>query len=150
VDVLERVRCALPEAGMKLRKETKRIIVHHSGSPRTTRLAEIRRWHVQDRGFDEIGYHFVIEGDGLTLRARDIHYIGAHAAGANEDSIGVSVVGDNTRLEHAWSHGQILSLRQLVATLQDVFGPLVVYGHKDAKGGTTATACPGLDVQTVL
>lgn len=135
---------------MILRKQTQSIIIHHSASPRTTKLAEIRRWHMQDRGFEELGYHFVIEGDGLILRGRDIHYQGAHALGANHDSIGVCVVGDNTRQEHLWGMPQILALRHLVATIQQIFGPLVVCGHRDAKGGETATECPGIDVQTLL
>ncbi len=135
---------------MKLRKETKRIIIHHSASPRDVLLEQIRVWHVKDRGYEDIGYHMVIEGDGRVRRARDIHLQGAHAGGANHDSIGICVVGDNTRADRAWTPPQITSLRELVHQIQAVYGPLVVCGHRDAKGGTTPTECPGIEIQSVL
>ena len=135
---------------MKTRLKTTRIIVHHSASIRSTTPDEIRKWHVEDRGFEEVGYHYIVDGAGTMHRGRDIHRIGAHCLGANDDSIGICVTGDNTKTDaaHLWSGAQIDELRLLIATLQDVFGPLTIHGHRDV--GETATECPGLNVQDVL
>ena len=55
----------------------------------------IRDWHVDERGFDNVGYHFVITNghvsnsdymkciDGSIERGRDIDKSGAHAKGYN-------------------------------------------------------------------
>lgn len=53
---------------------------------------QIHRAHL-NRGFNEIGYHFVILRDGSLQRGRDINKPGAHALRRNEHSIGVSFVG---------------------------------------------------------
>ena len=134
---------------VKVRSRTARIVVHHCASPRSTTLEQITGWH-KARGFETVGYHFFVDGVGVMHRGRDIHKIGAHAKGANEDSIGICLAGDNTQLEHRWTSYQIDELRLLVATLQDVYGPLPIYGHRDVPGGETATTCPGLDIRTVL
>jgi len=135
---------------VRVRKRTKYIIVHHSASPRTTTKAEIEQWH-KKKGWEAIGYHFVVEGDGMVVRSRDVHMVGSHTLGGrNDDSIGVCVVGDNTRLEHVWYIDQIVSLRVLIQEAQRIYGPLAVYGHRDAPGLPEPTLCPGINIQAVL
>lgn len=119
-----------------------RLVIHHSASPRSTTTGTIRSWHLQ-RGFRDIGYHFVIEGDGKVVPGRHPHEMGAHAKGANRDSLGICVVGDNTRAGERWNAVQKKALRGLVASLRSVFGPMPVLRHCDV--GTTATTCPGVD-----
>ena len=53
---------------------------------------DIHRVHV-NRGFDEIGYHFIILRDGSLQLGRDINKVGAHALRRNAHSIGISFVG---------------------------------------------------------
>jgi N-acetyl-anhydromuramyl-L-alanine amidase AmpD len=73
------------------RKRTDRIVFHHSAGARAT-VEEIRQWH-QARGWDDIGYHFVIPPEGPFEVGRDIHLVGIHAPGRNSSSIGVCLVG---------------------------------------------------------
>ena len=77
------------------RDETNRIVFHHSLAS-TSSSAEIKSWHLE-RGFDDIGYHFVIRKNGSVEPGRNIRSIGAHAAGRNRDSIGVCFEGDFRR-----------------------------------------------------
>jgi hypothetical protein len=61
----------------------------------------IKRYHKSVNGWDDIGYHFVIErvGDSLRLvQGRDIRYVGSHCKGQNHRSIGVCVVGKFERV----------------------------------------------------
>ena len=137
---------------MRLRSETKRIIIHHSGGPRRQKIEDIHRYHTakppNGRGYQDIAYHFVIEEDGWIKRGRDVSREGAHDAGENSDSIGICVIGNNLDPLEKWNGAQIEALRELVAVIQRVYGPLVVEGHRDR--GRDATDCPGLDVQSVL
>ena len=49
---------------MGKQSKVSKIYVHHSASPKaSTDTARIRRWHL-DRGWNDIGYHWVIEHDG--------------------------------------------------------------------------------------
>lgn len=137
---------------MRLRKATAKIVVHHSASDRKTTVEEIRRWHMTrpKDPFEDIGYHFCIRDDGGIVAARDIHLVGAHTLGANEDSIGICVIGDNTRADRSWLPEQILSLRQLIHALRLVYGAIPVYGHRDCPGNRTKTECPGVAVRELL
>jgi hypothetical protein len=82
---------------MKNRKQTNRIILHHSLSGFSD-VETIRRWHTLPKpsgnGWEDIGYHYVISRDGKCREGRHRTLIGAHAAGRNTDSIGVCMIGN--------------------------------------------------------
>lgn len=105
------------------------IILHHSAS--TFGDAEtIRGWHL-DRGFDDIGYHFVIGKDGLIEKGRDPEYKGAHckAQGMNHRSLGICLIGDSTKEE--CGQNQIYNLIILVRSLKHFYGDMDIYQHSD-------------------
>jgi N-acetyl-anhydromuramyl-L-alanine amidase AmpD len=122
------------------------MVIHHSASPRNITTQQIRHWHTKGRGWSDIGYHYVIENEGEVVFGRSISRIGAHCRGHNRDSIGVCVVGDNTKTEHQWSMTQIASLQDLVYGIKLVFPKVIVKGHRDLAN----TLCPGVDVQQLL
>lgn len=125
-----------------MKRLVSKIIVHHSATPRSASYEQLERGHIA-RGFEGIGYHLLVMGDGTLRQGRELERIGAHALGANEDSIGICVVGDNTRPEHAWTPAQCQTLRTVLQTLQDALGGTIsVHPHQGQ--GYTATACPGL------
>ena len=70
------------------------IIVHCSATPegRDYTVAQIRQWHLQ-RGFRDIGYHYVIYRDGTIHTGRPVAQAGAHCTGHNAHSIGVCYIG---------------------------------------------------------
>jgi N-acetyl-anhydromuramyl-L-alanine amidase AmpD len=79
------------------RKETNRVVFHHSLSDFGD-VDEIRRWHIE-RGFSDIGYHFVIPKEGHFQAGRKITLVGSHARGMNIDSIGICIIGDLSKTE---------------------------------------------------
>ena len=129
--------------------QVKRLIVHHSASPRETSVDQLREWHIA-RGFDGVGYHRVIDGTGKLHATRQLTVQGAHALGANHDSWGVCVMGDNTREDRKWTEVQIEALARFVDAAAEIVPGLVICGHRDAVGGKTATECPGLDIRALL
>jgi len=71
-----------------------KLVVHHSASNKaTTKKSDIAKWH-KERGFSQIGYHKIIEGNGTIVNGRSENIQGAHAKGVNQGSLGVCVVGD--------------------------------------------------------
>src|SRR5437868_6907630 len=109
---------------VQLTREWRHIVVHHSASP-TGSAAAFDKAH-RDRGWDGLGYHFVIgNGSGSGDGQVEVGYrwakqqAGAHAGNYefNQHGIGICLVGD---FEHSAppSERQMQSLRTLVAFLQ--------------------------------
>ena len=147
-------------------RDIKKIILHCSDS-RGGDNKLIDAWH-KERGFDEIGYHFVIcngypnirnrdgnyypkqDGnyhprlDGLLQPGRSIDKIGAHCLGHNDDSVGICLIGQ-----------RLFSAKQLIETLQDLLVELMcqfdlepkdIYGHYELASNKT---CPNINMDSI-
>lgn len=119
-----------------------RIIVHHTASPDSWTLETIDQSH-RDRGYSGVGYHFVVESSGLIRLGRPVVAVGAHAKGANRDSIGVCLVGAFHTEGAAVPSTQWAAAVSLVRDLMRQWSLTVdqVVGHCETK----ATLCPGFD-----
>ena len=117
-------------------------------SKRTSeKVREIKRWHVQDRGWSDIGYHFLIDRDGTVAKGRDIARDGAHVQGHNKGTIGISLFGGHGSAEtdkfgQHFTPQQDAALRNLIRDLQATYGKVPVTGHNQY----AAKACPGFNV----
>lgn len=120
------------------------IVVHCSATPegRHVTVDEIRAWHRQ-RGWSDIGYHFVVYLDGSVHAGRPVGTIGAHVAGRNRNTIGVCYVGGverdgktpkDTRTP-AQKAALVTVLRRLLGEHR---GIKLISGHHDY----AAKACP--------
>ena len=133
-----------------MRKITE-IIIHCSATPagRHFTIQDLDRWH-RARGFNTIGYHYVIYLDGTIHPGRPVDDIGAHCLGHNAHSIGVCYIGglDADTLEPADTRtpGQRAALRELIAKLQEQYPGATVHGHNEFAD----KACPCFRVQTEL
>ena len=100
-----------------MRKITE-IIIHCSATTegKDFTVEDIDRWHRQ-RGFNGIGYHFVIYRDGSIHAGRSKRQIGAHCKGHNTISIGICYIGGlstNGKPKDTRTAAQKASLRALV------------------------------------
>lgn len=115
--------------------------------PLSTKIAEIRRWHVRDRGWSDIGYHRLIDRDGTRGNGRPIARVGSHVMGHNTGTIGVCLIGgwdssaDDEFLTN-FTIQQCNALKQEIADLRAAYGPLWVKGHNQL----AQKACPGFRV----
>lgn len=123
------------KSSLRCRRKISEIIVHCSAT-RTAQdfcAADVRRWHLE-RGFTDIGYHFLVRLDGTVETGRPLDKIGAHCLGHNRNSIGVCYVGGldmegkpaDTRTE-----AQKDSLLKLLTALRQEYPAAAIHSHRD-------------------
>ena len=80
---------------MKLLTEVKFLVVHCADSKSSMDVTTdtLRQWHVTERGWSDIGYHFFIKFDGSVHRCRREKYQGAHCRAVNDKSIAICIEG---------------------------------------------------------
>lgn len=124
-----------------------KIIVHCADTPegRDVRAEEIRRWH-KAKGWNDIGYHYVIDIDGTIEAGRDIECAGAHTQGQNATSIGICYVGGcdaEMQPKDTRTEAQKQSLILLIKFLKSKYKDAKVFGHRDF----AQKACPCFDAK---
>lgn len=122
------------------------IIVHCSATRegRDYTVADITKWHKQ-RGFNDIGYHYVIYRDGSLHNGRDVNLVGAHCTNHNAHSIGVCYIGgcktDGTSPKDTRTEAQKAALLSLLKDLRKKYPFAKIYSHRDFAN----KACPSFD-----
>jgi len=136
------------------------IVIHCAAVPADWRAGqsveakrdEIRRWHVDQRGWRDIGYHAVIDRDGSIAWGRPVEQAGAHVAGRNSNTLGVCLIGGagsdaNDKFRDHYTAEQERALSQIIADWKARFPTIKrVSGHNEY----AAKACPGFRVQEWL
>lgn len=128
------------------------LIIHCSDTPPTMDIGvkEIRKWHVEDNGWSDIGYHYVIRRNGVVEAGRDLNTIGSHCSGYNKTSIGICLVGGrkDKNNKELFTTEQYDSLEGLVCNLKAAISLKVkVKGHRDFNPAKT---CPNFNVSDWL
>lgn len=130
-------------------REVSKAIIHCTATPegREVSVDTIRQWHL-DRGWSDIGYHYIIALNGRIDIGRPIEQTGAHTSGHNTGSVGISYVGGvdaEMNAKDTRTREQKASLYQLLSTLKLMFPALEVYGHRDF---TDSKECPSFDARS--
>lgn len=121
---------------LKLRSDTKRIVVHHSDADGRLTIYQIHQMHL-NKSWAGIGYHYYIKSDGSVWKGRPENTIGAHVFDYNSESIGICLGGDFTI--DLPTNEQMKSLVELIKDIEIRYGNLEVNKHSDLN----ATQCPG-------
>lgn len=127
------------------------IVIHCSAtSPDMNWTAEdIRLEHLR-RGFDDIGYHYVVCRDGTRETGRPEWMPGAHAYGYNRNSLGICLSGGvdertKKKAQNNFTVFQFDELRfNLLPELTERYPAAEIVGHRDLPG--VKKACPSFDV----
>ncbi|MFV0599265.1 MAG: N-acetylmuramoyl-L-alanine amidase [Bacteroidales bacterium] len=127
-----------------------KIIIHCSATPegRAVTVRDIDKWH-REKGYNGIGYHYVIGLNGEVRKGRDINLIGAHTQGQNYNSIGICYVGGCDKAMKAKdtrTHAQKVALLNLVKELKKQYPKASIHGHNEF----AAKACPSFNVKSWL
>ena len=122
------------------------IVVHHSALPLSDGPRAIQTLHMQDRGYADIGYHFLIDETGLIYEGRSLIVRGAHTGGHNTGTVGVVLLGNFEEAEP--TEPQLASLKRLIRCLADAYAITHLVGHRDFQPGVTL--CPGANLEALL
>lgn len=150
------------------------IIVHHTAdktifTPQTDYAQIVQAYydyHVNTKGWDDIGYNWLIDPNGIIYEGRGNANRGAHFSCMNSQTMGVAMIGNfEAKLPTALA---LKALERLIAweandknidvettgfhqeAQKDLFH---VSGHRDANGAIkscTTTACPGTSLYQYL
>lgn len=121
--------------------DIQKIVLHCSDSPqgRGDTAETIHRWHRQ-RGWDGIGYHYVVLENGEVQAGRPEDWQGAHVAGHNSNSVGICLIGQGD-----YPKEQLDAAVGLIAEIRARHPGASLLGHYELD----AKACPRLDMDEI-
>ncbi|NXN17757.1 PGRP2 amidase, partial [Indicator maculatus] len=104
-------------------------------------MRSVQSFHQDGRGWDDIGYSFVVGSDGYLYEGRGWHWVGAHTKGYNSKGFGLAFLGD---------FSSSLPAADALSLVRDSFLPCAIHtgrllpdyslrGHRQLR----PTACPG-------
>lgn len=118
------------------------LVIHCSDSDYShhDNYGTIRKWHVEENGWSDVGYHFLILKSGEIAQCRPVEKSGAHCKGFNGSSIGICLTG-----KEEFSEAQFKSLKKLVQRLKEKYdlNEYDILGHRDLDDRKT---CPNFNV----
>jgi len=131
------------------------FLVVHCAATRPSQdigVADIRKWHLQ-RGFFDVGYHYVIRRDGTVEVGRPETQPGAHATNFNGRSLAVCLAGGVSEknvnvAEDNFTPQQKAALRALLRRLHAKYPKAEILGHRDLPN--VRKDCPSFDVRAWL
>lgn len=96
-------------------------------------VTDIDRWH-KEKGWQGIGYHYVIYRDGSIHEGRTLDKIGAHCLHHNANTIGICYIGGldkegnpkDTRTKE-----QFEAMHRLVDSIMKIYPGCTVHGHNE-------------------
>lgn len=112
------------------------FVVHYSEGPTDQSVRSIQDFHMDGRGWADIGYNFLVDVDGRIYEGRGWLVVGAHAPDHNTSGIGVCMIGRDgdatadAKRSIRWVYDEAVRRKG---------GGLAKLGHRDVY----ATSCPG-------
>jgi N-acetyl-anhydromuramyl-L-alanine amidase AmpD len=132
-----------------IREKTELIIIHHSATEGGD-VETFRKYHVEVRGWSDIGYHFVIcngkggKGkDGEIQKGRPEARVGSHAKGRNRISVGICLVGKDN-FSSKQKESLIKLIRELCVRYNIKADTNTIQVHHEECPG------PGLDLKEII
>ena len=127
-----------------------RMSIHHTASPDSdggdpaARMRQMQAFHMDSRGWCDIGYHFVVSQSGKLYQGRsDERRPGAHVGNQNAGNIGISFIGNYQSAQPPQT--QLDAASRLMAWIKDTYdipwNRNSIKGHREWPGQTTS--CPG-------
>ncbi|XP_017478583.1 PREDICTED: peptidoglycan-recognition protein LC isoform X3 [Rhagoletis zephyria] len=84
----------------KLKLPVPRVIIAHTASTTCenklqcdARVQSVQAFHMHSNGWSDVGYNFLVGGNGLVYEGRGWYELGAHTKGYNRQSIGIAFIG---------------------------------------------------------
>lgn len=130
----------------KPNRQVNKVFVHCSASdnPDHDNVATMRKWHVEERGWSDVGYHYFIRKDGTLERGRNLEFTPAAQKGHNTGSIAICLHG---LAKTAFTLEQFQTLTELCGLIKVAYdNDITFHGHCEVSSKT----CPVFDYKQVL
>ncbi|MBL8251442.1 MAG: N-acetylmuramoyl-L-alanine amidase [Candidatus Competibacter sp.] len=122
------------------------VVIHHSAMRFDEGPRAIQDAHMRQRGFLDIGYHFVIDGWGRIYEGRSLAVHGAHVREHNAGTLGIVLTGNYEESEPGAA--PLARLKWLIRALMRQYPITHLAGHQDFLPGQTL--CPGKNLEPLL
>lgn len=122
-----------------------RVFIHCSDSDwkHHDDISVIRKWHTEQNGWRDVGYHYFIKKNGEIQKGRDIEITPSSQKGHNRRTISICLHG-----RHKFTNKQFESLRKLCLEINELYqGRVTFHGHREV---TDEKTCPNFDYAEVL
>ena len=122
-----------------------RVFIHCSDSDwkHHDDISVIRKWHVEDNGWNDVGYHYFIKRNGTIQKGRDLEITPSSQQGHNNKTISICLHG-----RERFTKRQFESLKKLCLEMNTLYkGKVTFHGHKEVAREKT---CPNFDYVKVL
>lgn len=135
----------------------KNITIHHTGVPDSdgpdpaVRLRQMQAYHIDTRGWCDIGYHFIVSKSGKIYQGiSSEERSGIHVGNNNYENVGISLIGnfEKQRLIEPQRGATAKILGWVANTYNIPFTRPSVRGHREWKGASTD--CPGKHTLNIL
>ena len=122
-----------------------RIFIHCSDSDwkHHDDISVIKKWHVEENGWNDVGYHYFIKRNGTIQKGRDLEITPSSQQGHNNKTISICLHG-----RERFTKRQFESLRRLCLEINTLYqGKVTFHGHREVADEKT---CPNFDYVKVL
>lgn len=148
---LNRLRRMVASCFYQNYREVRLLVIHCSATryDRDFPVEALRASH-KARGFADIGYHFYVTRDGEIHRCRPLNQIGAHAAGWNDQSVGICYEGgldESLQPTDTRTYAQKCALMDLLRQLRRDYPKAKILGHYQLSP-YIRKACPCFDARS--
>jgi N-acetylmuramoyl-L-alanine amidase-like protein/LysM domain-containing protein len=140
-------------AGMDSDWDYEIVTLHHSGNTGESDPVKIEEKHMTGKGWQDVGYHYIIQPSGDIVEGRHLAFKGSHVDGANTGKIGILITGDFepstfNPFSTTPTAAQMKSAKALIDELKAAFRTVTkIGGHKDYK---KTTVCPGDELYKLI
>ncbi|XP_035204462.1 peptidoglycan-recognition protein SC2-like [Stegodyphus dumicola] len=136
-----------PKSRQIMRTPVEHVFIHHTDGAICDNkdtcsrvMRQTQNFHMDTRKWADIGYSFLVGGDGRIYEGRGWNGVGAHTYNYNSKSIGISFMGNFEKVTP--NRAMLTAARQLIDCGMEkniITRGRQIHGHRDAK----CTSCPG-------
>lgn len=129
---------------LKPHRHINRVFLHCSASDYDHHddISVIKKWHVEENGWSDVGYHFFIKSTGEVQIGRSLERTPAAQKGHNAHTIAICLHGKTK-----FTPEQFRSLRHLCDEINRSYNSITFHGHNEVAPGRE---CPVYNPQAVL
>lgn len=105
-------------------RKIKEIIIHCTATLPSATPQSIKKHHIEKNGWKDVGYHFIIDEEGIIWRGRPIEETGAHCIMHNQNSIGIAYIGglkQNGKTANTINTKQRITILKLVNAIKCIY-----------------------------